>query len=425
MRITSRCLLASLSGIALFCFSAGVPCFGAEPLIRRIVMRADEALEKGMGVVAVQRNPAGDGVVLYDTTLIEDDGPGIGPDANSLERSQKAPTVVVGGNVRLKKVLNVSRPEALAARLYVPPGIAVEVNDTPVQIADNTKYPQIPPSLLRKGDNVVVLSGSPQTRHSLKIAPRNVILQNAPDRKDRPPRSFKSGDGGRNWEAIDGEAMVRLHLLQYAVQGSFISPVIDLRVADGEPAIAGPVSIQSVALGREADVPAGASIELAVRSGTSPVYEPAFWSGWQSPAAAIPADRGYLQWKATLKSLDPKATPTLRSVTVDARVARSEVPAWASRIKAVALHNADIRYTSIPFEYEDPSHPRMAALRRKYKLDEVVSGSDTELEKLVKLRDWVSRQWEYHPPAEGGYPAWDADEILSRKDGFCVSFRQT
>ncbi len=60
-------------------------------------------------------------------------------------------------------------------------------------------------------------------------------------------------------------------------------------------------------------------------------------------------------------------------------------------------------------------------MRRKYELDAVVSGSASETEQLVKLRDWVSRQWKYQPPAVN-YPAWDADEILRRKYGFCVQY---
>ena len=129
----------------------------------------------------------------------------------------------------------------------------------------------------------------------------------------------------------------------------------------------------------------------------------------------------YLQWRAVLASRDPLRTPLLRSVAVEAKVHRQPIPAWAAALKTVAFHNERIRYTSMPFEYEDPLHPRMVALRRKYKLDAVVSGSASETEQLVKLRDWVSRQWKYQPPAVH-YPAWDADEILRRKYGFCVQY---
>jgi hypothetical protein len=87
-----------------------------------------------------------------------------------------------------------------------------------------------------------------------------------------------------------------------------------------------------------------------------------------------------------------------------------------------AVRNPDLRYTSIPFEYEDPANSHLVALRAKYRLDDVVSGSGCELEKLVKLRHWVHQQWKYKAPTDGWFPAWDADEILARKEGFCVHF---
>ena len=58
-------------------------------------------------------------------------------------------------------------------------------------------------------------------------------------------------------------------------------------------------------------------------------------------------------------------------------------------------------------------------MRKKYKLDEIVAGAKSELDTFVRLRNWVSQQWKWTPPLEN-YPDWDADEILTRKYGFCV-----
>jgi hypothetical protein len=63
----------------------------------------------------------------------------------------------------------------------------------------------------------------------------------------------------------------------------------------------------------------------------------------------------------------------------------------------------------------------MKALREKFKLDDVVAGAGSELEKFVKLRDWVAKQWRFEAPARH-YPAWDADDILTARTGFCVQF---
>jgi transglutaminase-like putative cysteine protease len=182
-----------------------------------------------------------------------------------------------------------------------------------------------------------------------------------------------------------------------------------------------PLVVRSVALRADAELPAGTAVELAVRTGTSPVYEPQRWSDWRPAGAALAAGHRYLQWQATLRSSDPLATPRLRGVAVEAQLLRPAAPPWAAGLRVVACHNEQIRYTSMPFEYEDPRHPRMVALRRKYNLDAVVAPATSETERLVRLRDWVAHQWQYQPPAKD-YPAWDADEILRRKIGFCVQY---
>ena len=424
---------------------AWVPrCHAAEAETHRFVVRADEAFEQGQGAWGVRLNDGG-AVALYDRVLVEDDGPGIGSDAEWL-KTDRAPTTEIGGNTRVKKVLHIERLGAKEARLCAPADVAIEINGRAVEIAGSTPFPQIPVSLLKKGDNEVVLyclrkTGTGTNRMAnavrdpskterlepvpvlnVKIALPEDILRNAPERKDRPRRSFKSADGGKTWEPIQGEYMVRLHLVQHVPQGYFISPVVDLgQPGEDKRPLLTPVSIQSVSLDANAETPDGTRVELAVRTGRSPVYEAALWSDWQPPGAAVPKGNRYLQWKATLFSSDPAKTPLLRSVAVEAKVSRPQTPAWAKALRVVSFHNEEIRSTSLPFEYEDPLHPRMVALRRKYRLDDVVAGARTETEQLVRLRDWVSRQWKYTVP-ESDYPAWDADEILTRKYGFCVQY---
>jgi transglutaminase-like putative cysteine protease len=394
-------------------------CSAEEAESHRLVIRADEAFEQGQGAWGARLNDGG-AAILYDRVLVEDDGPGIGSDADWL-KTDRAPTTEIAGNTRIKKVLHIERLGAREARLCVPADMAIEVNGRAIEISGSTPFPQVPISRLKQGDNEVVLS-CPGSSRNIKIALPEDILRNAPERKDRPRRSFKSLDGGKTWEPIQGEYMVRLHLVQYVPQGYFISPVIDLgQPNEGNRPLLSPVSIQSVSLDANAETPDGTRVELAVRTGRSPVYEAALWSDWQPAGTAVPKENRYLQWKATLFSNDPLKTPLLRSVAVEARVGVAPTPAWANGLRVVSFHSEAIRSTSLPFEYEDPFHPRLVALRRKYKLDDVVSGARTETEQMVRLRDWVSRQWKYTAP-ELNYPAWDADEILTRKYGFCVQY---
>ena len=400
-------------------------CPAAELETRHLWLRADEAFQQGQGAwdVRLHEGPA---VGLYDRVLVEDDGGATGADAGWM-KTNLAPNHRDRGE----------HADQEGAPRRAPPG-----HGSPALCPDWRGHRGERPSHRRFAPGAVPLGarlaverrrqrGCPLLpgwrRQRIKYAAPEEILRTAPQREDRPRRSFTSSDGGKSWEPLRGEYLVRLHLVQYVPQGRFISPVIDLGpehpqpVAEGDCPLLAPVSIESAALRVDAATPDGTRVELAVRTGRSPVYEAARWSDWQPAAAAVSTGCRFLQWKAVLASGDPLRTPLLRSVAVEAKVRRQPTPAWAGTLKTVALHNEPIRYTSLPFEYEDPLHPRMVALRRKYKLDDLVAGSASETEQLVRLRDWVSRQWKYQPPAVN-YPAWDADEILRRKYGFCVQY---
>ena len=409
----TRVSIAVLTSVMVFC-----PALKAESY--RVVLRAAQAFEEGQGAWKVQLNED-KAVVLYDRVLIEDDGPGIGSVAEWM-KTDRAPTTVIGGRTLIKKVLHIDRLGACEARLCVPEEVAVEFNGRPVEVSAATPFPQVPVSLLKEGDNQVVLSCPGERRRPILYALPEDILRNAPERKDRPQRSFTSTDGGKAWQPLRGEYMVRLHLVQYVDQGELISPVLDLgQEQKGFCPLLTAVTIQSLSLTADAATPAGTEVKLVVRTGPSPVYEPALWSDWRLAGAPVPKEHRYLQWKAVLRSRDPHHTPMLRAVTVDVTRQRQAPPAWAKSLRVVSLHNEQIRSTSLPFEYEDPQHPRLVTLRRQYHLDAVVSGAKTETEKLVKLQDWVAHQWKYTPPATN-YPPWDANEILRRKYGFCVQY---
>jgi len=400
--------------------SAGV---GGVVVQREIATAADEAYEKGMGAWDVRLARGSRGVVLFDRTLIEDDGPGAGSDSQWLEKD-RSPVETIEGLTQIKKILHVERPDAVEAYLVVPEGVGeITVNGSPLARNPRTKYPPVPTALLKQGDNEIVLSCPDGEGRTVKVALREDILRDAPDRAGRPPRSFKSTDGGATWQPIAGEALVRLHLIQHRAEGRLVSPVIDLApapAAGAAAALPGAVALRSVKLDAEAETPEGTAVELELRSGPCPVYDAAQWSPWRQAAAAPPPGHRYVQWQATLRSSNPCATPTLRGVTTKAEVA-VERPPWAARARIVTAENPEIRYTSMPFVYEEFRHPKLAELRAKYKLDDVVAPGKTEFEKLLLLRNWVSAQWKYRP-ATDGYPAWDADEILSQKKGFCVQY---
>ncbi len=380
---------------------------------------AGTAFQKGMGAWDVRMSADGAGVTLRDHVLIEDDGPGIGSDAHWLQ-ANRAPTAEVTADALAMKLLMVDRPSADWARLMVPPGVLIELNGKKLPEPASGRYPEIPVDYLQEGENRVVLSAEPGEPVTLKIARREDILENSPERAGDPPRSFYSPDGGDTWEPVDGEYMVRIVLSQYAPEGRLVSPVIE---ASGSELTAPlpPVSVRSVSVDWDGDVPPETSLQLQVRTGPCPVYDDARWTEWREPGTSVPAGHRYVQWQARLATSDPLKTPVLRSVTMTAEVSAGGTPAWAQKVEVGDVRNDDILYTSIPYAYEDYLHPRLVELREKYKLDDVVAEGKSELEKLVLLRDWVAHQWRYDPPTEH-YPAWDAHEILSLKYGFCVQY---
>jgi hypothetical protein len=385
----------------------------------KISLSAVEAFERGMGAWGVKTDRRRTGITLQDLMLIEDDGPGIGSNCEYL-KTGRSPVFEIAGDHCVKKILYVKRAHASAARLCVPPGTNVQINGTRLRNPIDVDDPVIEPKLLKEGDNEIVLSARDSAHAVIKIAPRRDILQSSPDRKDRPIRSFTSSDGGRTWQPIDGELMIRLHLTQFGEEGCFTSAVIDTNSVDGGSFAYSQVTLRRLSLSHVAEIPARTGVEFAVRTGSTPVYESDCWTDWQPFPLSTSKRHRYFQWKAIFSSRDPLATPALKRVTFSATLARKPAPQWADRVRVLDSHNEEIRYTSIPFEYENPEHPKLVQLRRKYKLDDVVKEGKTEFEKIVRLRNWVAHQWKWTPPVD--YPPFDADKIIQSQLGFCVHF---
>lgn len=101
---------------------------------------------------------------------------------------------------------------------------------------------------------------------------------------------------------------------------------------------------------------------------------------------------------------------------------------WTTHLRVLEEHNEQIVRTSIPFEYEPLDHPRLKRLREEYKLDDVVQGTQTELELMLRLAQWTCNYWDWPKHISECYPPWDALEILKPDrdktpvGGFCLQF---
>jgi len=381
---------------------------------------AEKTFEQAQSAANLELSPSGS-IQLYSRNLIEDDGPGIGyhqPGKNSAH----APTELPPG-ATLKKILHIPRPQASAAHLYLRPGPAVTLNGHPLTLDPATNTHQIPTSLLQQGDNEILLTNPAPKPLRIQTAGHSDIHKNAPDRAQNPPRSFLAETPSTPFQPLDGELLVRLHLNQFAPEGTLLSPIIDLATSqsnDPQNPLAPPLTLHALALTPQASTPPGTKITLAFRTGPTSIPDTQ-WTNW-SPIPCdsfTPRPHRYLQYQATLSTTNPLLTPTLHTLNINAKISPEPAPTWFKQIHLTRHTNPDIRYTSIPFEYENPLHPKMIHLRKKYHLDDLVAGSSCELEKIVRLRNWIANQWKWNPPVVD-YPDWDADEILTRKYGFCV-----
>ncbi len=70
-----------------------------------------------------------------------------------------------------------------------------------------------------------------------------------------------------------------------------------------------------------------------------------------------------------------------------------------------------VRPTTIPFAVEAADHPVLRQLRERFDLD-AVAGDGTDLERMVRLRDWIKSLFPHYIPYR--MPEWNALVILDR-----------
>lgn len=101
---------------------------------------------------------------------------------------------------------------------------------------------------------------------------------------------------------------------------------------------------------------------------------------------------------------------------------------FAAQVELVVVtgvENGELPTASYSLREDDFAHPRLAMLRARERLDEVVGGSATQFVAVMRLMRWARSQWE--PGADFHYPPWDAVEILdlARRHGnrgFCAQY---
>ena len=376
-------------------------------------------------------SPDGLMLQLQSGEVVEDDGPASG-------FSYKPHMDHVSSTVWVRKQLMITDPRASAAVLMVGPGggnLRVSVNGHPQTLEPPRKAGYglwqaytVNPAAFKPGLNDIVISGSGQVW----------IARSDDSYAQFPHRSARSTDGGASWKVdqlgdkgnISGEYYVRLLLDHRRSKGSILLPVMDVANLSGNPlppplAGAGPLKVSV-----DADTADQQSVSVRVRSGSTYVPGKGTWSEWAplDRAGSLKNPRGrFVQLELTLATANPVDTPGLRGITIESAPAVAQD--WTKTIKVVDAHNEEIIRTSIPFQYEPFTHPKLKQLREQYHLDDVVAGSKTELDLVTKLAVWSTNSWNWGEwGLETSYPAWDALEILKKGPngkpigGFCQQY---
>lgn len=387
-------------------------------------------------------------IVLNDQQLIEDDAPGFGFDSNP------AANEVLKQGVVIKKILVIDRlpvKEAYITALLYPENPPIPNNGRHVVFSVNgheVKYEvkhfwtnaKIPVSVLRKGENEITMRTlEPDTRFRTWLSLDENFAKGSTKRTSSPGRSARSSDGGKTWNGtsigelgtVKGEYPIRLKLVAYGYEGWIESTVIDLLQENQTVPISAIAIISNVTISAEIRRPAGTGSTLYYRSGSHPTPNDIGWTQWAEVKGKIDGKmmKGrYLQVRMILKSDNPLRTPSIQSLRIVTSITNSDLD-LKKAYKVTSLRHYPVRKSSFPFIYENPQHPRLKDLRTKFKLDSVVIGAKTEFEKILQLKSWVARQWQWHllQPDEDIFE-WDAEKILTPDSsgkiygGFCLHY---
>ena len=323
----------------------------------------------------------------------------------------------------------------LAAKPKAGGRLQIAINDqTPVifEEPDSREYwvdcwthIPIPVEALRPGLNSIVFQSDGEETWGVLV-----------EQSRLPNRSAKSRDAGRNWDdehlgandACDGEYMIRLKLEQYPSCGMMESPVIDLGKLASADGIAMPFDLHQVSLSLKADKPFSTRIDLKCRLGSTSEYDLATWTDWIDADVEQPiqVERGgtgeprqlqlvprYLQWQMTLRTENPLVTPRVEGldIAVDVDV---EVDLDYPTLEITGGNAPEVLRSSHHFSYLPYGTKRAEIFRKRWKLDEVVTGATSEFDRFVRLSAWTRRQWEdgWNMGAIDFCPPWDGMVIL-------------
>jgi hypothetical protein len=84
------------------------------------------------------------------------------------------------------------------------------------------------------------------------------------------------------------------------------------------------------------------------------------------------------------------------------------------RVTVLAHDHGDVSPWVEFFTFDSRSHPKLVQLRRDHGLDAIVAGARTDLERALRLKEWVARALVFGTPDDDVFSDWSAVALLER-----------
>jgi hypothetical protein len=312
-------------------------------------------------------------------------------------------------------------------------GRAIELGE-PAKVGNYWKKFEIPTKWLKHGKNHVSLTGEGK----LWIA-RQDDQPNPLKPRLRRQQSYK-WDKGVRWDRlgpnndIAGEYYVRLYLDGYMDNFNYLElPVFDAASLAGKSIAPPRVKVKRIHVSVDSDWPEpadGASISISSHSHLGRVD-----STFSSSPLLMDTNEFTLEGERVPRFFSVSLTLPAKGVSQPTHLRSVRISTEVEPIESDGTYEISGRSNELLsrfdlnelFEFESLDHPKLKQLREQYKLDEVVKGCTTDLQRMEKLAVWSSQQWTKGHLKEA-YPPWDALEILKKHadgtpvGGFCQQY---
>jgi len=83
-------------------------------------------------------------------------------------------------------------------------------------------------------------------------------------------------------------------------------------------------------------------------------------------------------------------------------------------VEVIEYENADVSPWAEFFAFDSPNHPKIVQLRKQEKLDELLAGAKTDLERAVRLKAWVAGTLQFGRPTPEVFSDWSAVALMEK-----------